>query len=174
MKKLLSITLTTLLVLFASQAFGQDQIQVSANVLTDIEVNTENVAFGNITIGSEPFISAGDADTDENNDVDDPTVGEIQITADEDDYNVRITSGTSVSLADNGNENTLEFTLRVFDSSENRTSETTGSEGFTVEGGGNETFFIGGSLQSPSESGEFNTNNSSDPIIVEVDYSINM
>ena len=56
MKKLLSITLTTLLVLFASQAFGQtqdeDNLTASAEVLTAIDVTqVSDLAFGTLFQG---------------------------------------------------------------------------------------------------------------------------
>ena len=59
MKKLLSITLTTLLVLFASQAFGQSaDVEVSAEVEGSLSIeNQEDTQFGTIQAGQSHTIS---------------------------------------------------------------------------------------------------------------------
>ena len=63
MKKLFSITLTTLLVLFASQAFGQEtaDVTVEAEILDQLNVTAErDIDFGNISAGSNASIDAQD------------------------------------------------------------------------------------------------------------------
>jgi len=67
MKKLLSITLTTLLVLFASQAFGQtvsDEISAQANIISALSVNGEdNLTFGDVIAGNNGTIEVNNDGT---------------------------------------------------------------------------------------------------------------
>lgn len=155
MKKLLLISIMFLFA-FTANVFAQE-VNVTAEVLADITLNSTAVSFGNVQQGNSATIAAnGDDNGGVNSNTSDPVAGSLIVTADAQDYTVEVSQDAVLSDGGSDPENTLTFTHTVFLGADNVTTAVDGA-GYTVEGGGNETFDIGGTLQSPSAAGSYTT-----------------
>jgi len=168
MKKLLSITLTTLLVLFASQAFGQTSadVEVSADVLGALTLTPTNVVFGEIQVDQESTIAANENDGANTNVGSSFQVGALQIEGDDTDVIVRIAQMATLSR-ENESDNIL-FTPSIWNGSTDLELDAAGEEA-TVDTGGDVTLDIGGSLPAISSPGTYSTEFGED-LIIEVQY----
>ena len=170
MKKLLSITLTTLLVLFASQAFGQTSadVEVSADVLGALTLTPTNVVFGEIQVDQESTIAANENDSNNNSNVGASfQVGALQIEADETDVMVKINQ-MAVLNTDQGSEE-IQFTPSIYNDNSNLNLEAVDDEAQVTVTNGNITLDIGGSLPAISSPGTYSTEFGED-LIIEVQY----
>ena len=172
MKKLLSITLTTLLVLFASQAFGQTDVNVSvdANVLDQLTIDvTSNIDLGDISQGDDAVLNPLGGSLTNSNVGSSSTLGEITLSdfEDENELNIEWTNGT---LNRSGEDDDLTFTPAVTwdqGGAENHT-EISSNDNITADGTDAITLSIGGTLDEPSETGNYSTDNGS-PIVFTIE-----
>jgi len=110
MKKLLSITLTTLLVLFASQAFGQtvsDEISAQANIISALSVNGEdNLTFGDVIAGNNGTIEVNNDGTMEVTNAGDAQLGRFVLEGSEGEQ-YELSFDIPENLSDGTNESTF-------------------------------------------------------------------
>lgn len=166
MKKLSSL-LIALFILTAGTAFGQTNINVTAEVLAEISVTGSDVSFGNVEQGSIAEVQANADDPTTSTNASNPVAGSLAITAAAQDYTVSVTQ--DAILGDG--TNTLTFTHRVFHGASNVTADADGT-GYVVTGGGNQTLDIGGQLEAATVAGSYSTGNANgQPLIFEVAYS---
>lgn len=140
----------------SSNIKAQDNITVSATVLEaiDVTVNT-NISFGNVEAGAVAEIQANVNDGVADDNASDPTPGSVSITAGDQDYIITQSAAAVLALSTDNLE-TLAFTARYYQGTDNRTAAITGA-GHTVTGGGDITLDIGGQLASPTVTGIYGT-----------------
>ena len=173
MKKLLSITLTALLVLFASQAFGQsesDAIHASAEVQTAIQfANIQNVDFGTISDNENSILNPTEGNLTEQNVGADASLGSIEITG----GGSATISWDNATLAEvSDNTSTLNFVPTITDGS---TTLNSGSSELTLSDSAI-TLSIGGELEDVATegAGSYDTNNDGgEPLVITLQYTSN-
>ena len=170
MKKLSSLIIA-LFVLSAGTVFAQTNVNVTAEVLAELNVTATDVSFGNVQQGSVAEVQANTDDAIASNNASDPVSGSLFVEAGNQDYIVEVTQ--SAILTDVDGNNPLNFTHRVYLADINVTGDVDGG-GYTVSGGGNQTFDIGGQLEAPTEAGSYSTDNggTAQSLIFEVNYII--
>lgn len=169
MKKLSSLIIA-LFVLTAGTAFGQTNVNVTAEVLAEITATGSDVSFGNVEQNSVAEVQANADDPTTSTNASNPVAGALTITAAAQDYSVSVTQPAVLSDG-SATPNTLTFTHRVFHGANNVTTDTDGT-GYVVTGGGNQTLDIGGQLQSATVAGSYSTaSTGGQPLIFEVAYS---
>ena len=149
MKKLLSITLTTLLVLFASQAFGQtntsEDVTINAEVVGQLSITTQqDLDFGTIPVNSSPSINANE-DSDA-----------VLLTIEGDNGDIGVSYDTSVSLEEGGNS--ITFTPSVVgdaDDGNQSSASNVGNETNVTIADGNFYLWLGGDLSDVNEQGTY-------------------
>jgi len=168
MKKLSSLIIA-LFVLSAGTVFAQN-VNVTADVLAELNVATTDVSFGNVQQGSAAQVQANTNDI-ANSNASAPSSGTLDVTAGTQDYQVSVTQ--DAILTDGDGNNPLTFTHRVFLGATEVTTDVDGG-GYTVTGGGDQSFDIGGELQAPSEAGSYSTANggTAQPLVFQVNYII--
>jgi len=164
MKKLLGITLTTLLVLFASQAFGQtvdDEISASANIISEVTVNgDEDLEFGDVIAGTNGVIEIDEGDRSIlSSNTSTPQLGQFTLTgSDGEAYSLSVLFPSELS----DGTNSLPFTMNGNDfgnidgSADNAGESENGNfnpnDGTDVEfaNGNNITVLLGGQVEPTS------------------------
>jgi len=170
--KTLKIFGTAFIMIFASfltqeaQAQETADVNVSANVLAALTLNTTDIDFGNVQNNTASTVAPTAAGTDINAGVAGSTIirGLVDITG--------VANGTldvtcTDATLDDGTGNTISFSTNA---EVGGTALNCGADTITLDGSGNATVNIGGSLTAASTAGAYSTSTGGSPITFSFTY----
>lgn len=160
-------------VLFSASAFAQDEtadVNVTATVTGALSISTTDVAFGSIATGSNPDLAANANDAASSDVGAGATPGAVELSSGVSGAELLVEWNSDVTLSDGeAVENTLTFTADIYHGASQLTS---GVSTITLDGSGEATLDIGGSLSSPTVAGIYTTASgaSAKPLTVSFTY----